>query len=294
MKTFVLLAAIFLFPLSVSAMEPERVFFRELPVPAGVQPPSDPSIPEIGWYRWTTRNFTVHSYDKAQGQYLFENIEQMKTWCLERWALPDLQFGASCQVFCAPNAETMKKLFNMTGSFGEARVTNGKLVTLLWITLDAKPTESIPPALSVVCLKELDAQRRLGYWVQRGIPVLNMTLPQIRRYLGDMAPMLQQDAKIYFSQGLFQMTEEEWKKLPVENKKLFDTQAAMMCLLVRKELGQKAFHAALAAGPQAYSALGYRDFAHLDSAYKRYVFYLVGDIVQNKTPDHYLQIEAVK
>jgi hypothetical protein len=292
-----LLLVILLSPALVSAQEPQQVYFSTLPVPAGIQPSSDPSIPAIGWYRWTTSNFVVHSYDKSQGQYLFENIEQMKTWCLERWALPDLKFNQPCHVFCAPDAETMKKLFNMTGSFGEGRQVNGRLQTILWITLDAKPVESVPPALSIVCLKEFDlqlGQNRTGYWVQRGVPVLSMTLPQIRRYFTELQPYLQNDSKVYFSQGILQMTEDEWKKLPPENKKLFDIEAGMMCLFVRKEFGQKNFHAALGSGSQLVATLGFRDFNHLDSSFKRYMFYLAGDVQQNKTPDSYLQIEAVK
>jgi len=293
-QSLVLSVAILLCPFSVSAMEPELVYIQNLPLPTGIQPPNDPSIsgPQlraVGWYRWTMpADFTIHAYDKAQGQYLFDNIVQMKTWCLERWGLADQQFSPPCQVYCAPDAATMKKLFNLSGSYGEIR--NGQ--ALLWLVLDAKPTESVPPALSVLLLKQMEG---VGFWAQRGIPILNMTLPQIRRYIVELSPNLQQDSPIYFSQALLQMTETEYKKLPPEKQKLFDSEAAMFCLFVRKEFGQKNFQSMLGAGSQGVTnVLGFRDFAHLDSAFKRYLFYIVKDVRENKTPDHYLQIEQVK
>lgn len=304
MKWFIFLLLVLF---STNAFSQDKVFFETLPVPEGVQPSSDPSIPNIAWNRWTTRNFTVHSIDVDQGKYLFNNIEQMKTWTFERWGLADIRFTSETanepnakpipqvKVFCAPDAVTMKKLFNMESSFGETRVENGKIkISHLWLVLDVKPSEVIPASLTVIALKEYEQQtnKKFGWWVHRGMPVLNMTLPQIRGNIVTIEGALGKDSGMFFSKALLEMTEENWKSQSPELKRLFDSQAATMCLLVRKEFGQDNFHAMMNQQASFQTVLGFRDNAELDATFKRYMVYLTQDIRQNKTPNDYLQIQA--
>ena len=277
---------------------PQTVYFETLPTPNGVQPSGDPSIPQIGWYRWTTKNFSIHSIDKTQGEYLFGNIEQMKSWCLTRWGLPDADFTAEARIFCATSTEEMKKLFNIDSSFAEVREEGGKIkISYLWLVNDVRPAEIVPPALTVICMKEFEKKnsQNIGWYAHRGMAVLNETLPQIRRNLGGLDAVLQKDSEIFFSKSLFQMTEADWKKQTPQMRQLYDNEAAVMCLLIRKEFGQKNFQSFLRAGPNVSSdwVLGFKTNGELDATFKRYMFYLVQDIKQNKTPDTYLQIVPV-
>lgn len=273
----------------------EKVFFDSLPVPIGVKSSVDPSVPQIEWNRWTTRNFVIHSIDLQQGQYLTDNIEQMKMWVLERWGLEDSDFSAEVSIWCVPDKSTMKKMFNFEDSRGEVIEENGKIkVSNLWIVLDMKPAETIPAALTVVALKEYENKHKVkfGWWVHRGLPVLNMTLAQIKNKLATLEKPLQNDSGMFFSKSLFSTKPQDLNNQTSEIRNLFDAQAAMMCLLVRKEFGQNNF--LIFIQDSNLQKLGFRDNGEIDSVFKRYMFYLIQDIKQNKTPDSYLQIIKVE
>lgn len=273
----------------------DKVYFEQLPVPSGVAPSQDPSIPKIAWNRWTTKNFTIHTIDFDQGEFLFQNIEQIKTWCLTRWGLPDIQFSTECRIFCAPTKEMMKKLFNIESSFGEARVdSDGKLIiSYLWLVLDGRPSETIPPALTVVSLKEFNFKYRLnmGWWIYRGIATLNATIPQIKNYIAQGAKIDNMTAS-----KIMVTTEADWKKLSVDQKRIFDAKAALLCLLIRKEHGQRKLLLFLKNSnynDDVKQYLGFTDLAAFDGAYNRFIANLFNDIRQNKTPDEYLLIEPL-
>lgn len=288
---------IFLILLIVSnnVFSQEKVFFDSLPVPVGIKTSVDPSVPQIAWLRWTTRNFVIHSIDFQQGQYLTANIEQMKVWVLERWGLETSDFSAEVRIWCVPDKATMKKMFNFDDSRGEVIEENGKIkISNLWIVLDMKPAETIPAALTVVALREYENKNKVkfGWWVHRGLPVLNMTLSQIKNKLATLEQPLKNDSAIFFSKSLFSTKPQDLNNQTLEVKNLFDTQAAMMCLLVRKEFGQNNFLSFIQ--DSSLQKLGFRDNGEMDSVFKRYMFYLVQDIKQNKTPDSYLQIIKVE
>ncbi|RDJ35234.1 MAG: hypothetical protein DWQ19_10495 [Crenarchaeota archaeon] len=288
------LFVIILLLLAGNCFAQKTVYFQTLPVPAGVQPSNDPSIPKIEWNRWTTKNFSIHSIDYDQGEFLFHNIEKMKSWCLTRWGLPDIQFSSECRIFCAPTKELMKKLFNLDNSYGEVKIQDGKIViSYLWLVLDSKPAEVIPPALTVICLKEFNQQYRLniGWWTYRGVPILNETLPQIRNNL------VRVNTENFSASSFFSMTESKFRTLNAEQRRGFDAEAAMMCLFIRKEFGQTKFQYFLKYDnfeDNVKKHLGFQNIAEFEKTFARYAANLSRDIKENKCPDAYLQIEAIK
>lgn len=273
----------------------DQVYFQSLPVPSGVEMSNDPTIPNIAWNRWTTQNFTILSIDPAQGEYLKDNIEMMKSWTLTRWGLQDIKFSKECRIYCAPNKETMKKLFNIDSSFAEVKGD----ISYLWLVLDGKPSEIVPSGLTIISLNEYQkvSGRNYGWWVHRGIPNINLTLPQIRNNMISIEASLQKDNEIFFSKSIFTLTETEWKKLPENQKKLFDLESAAMCLLIRKEYGQNLFLQFLNSSyseNELSNILGFSGYNNFDITFKRYLVNLTGDIRANKTPDHYLQVSSPK
>ena len=78
--------------------------------PSSYQPPANEDLKNLVWNKWNTNNFTILSIDQAQGEYLFNNLEAIKTWSLTRWGMSDLKYSAECRVFCVPNKNLMKKL----------------------------------------------------------------------------------------------------------------------------------------------------------------------------------------
>lgn len=272
----------------------EKVYFQNLPVPTGIELSNDPIIPNIAWNRWTTQNFTILSIDPVQGEYLKDNIEFMKSWTLVRWGLQDIKFNRECRIFCAPNKEIMKKLFNIESSFAEVKNN----VSYLWLILDGKPSEIVPSGLSIITLSEYERSigKNFGWWLHRGIPNINLTLSQIRNNMISIERLIQNDQEIFFSKSIFELTEIDWIKLSENQRRLFDLEAAAMCLLIRKEFGQSLF---LEFSNSKYSEvelnnfLGFSGYAKFDITFKRYLINLTEDIRLNKTPDHYLQISQL-
>lgn len=272
----------------------EIVYFQELPVPTGIKKSVDSSIPNIRWNRYKTQNFSILSIDINQGKFLETNIELMKTWSITRWGLPDNLYSIECRIFCVPDKETMLKLFNMDASFAE--VLGG--INCIWLILDGKPAETIPSALTMVSLSELEKDGyKFGWWLYRGLPNINLSLSQIKSNLIFIKPFIENDEGMFFTKSIFLMTKEKWEKLPVEQKKLFDAESASLCLLIRKEFGEKLFLKFIIT---AYSesdlneCLGYDSYNQIDGAYKRFIINICEDIVTKTIPDSYLQINKVK
>lgn len=277
----------------------EQVFFETLPTPVNVEESDNNLIPRVAWYRWTTKNFTIHSIDKRQGEYLFRDIEKIKSWTLTRWGLPDINFTTEARIFCAPDKETMVKLFNLDYCAWEVlKDKNENKINYLWIILDGDPAEILPAGVTSIALKEIEVQYDLkfNWWVYRAIPALNNTLPQIKQKLISIDPFLKKDSAIFYSKSILETTEERWNKFSKEHKDLFDQEAMYFCLLARKEFGESIFHKTLynASDKVAVNILGFSDFSDLDKRFYSYIIFLNEDIRNNKTPDSYLKVKKPK
>lgn len=265
--------------------------------------PTDPELQNLQWNRWTTENFTILSIDNNQGKWLHDNIEQIKAWCMTRWGFPDYKFTKECRIMCVPNKSLLKKLFNLEQASCEVRRKDGVIeISAIWLVLDDKPARTIPVYLTQVCLAEFEAKHNvtIGWWAKRGMSHLNGTLPDIRSQLMSLGTVIGQDQPVYVSEKMFTMTEDDYYKEKVENRKIFDQQAVALCLLLRREFGEAKLQGFLRISSRNSAedvlriVYGFSGFGHFDSSYVRYMRDLTSDISQNKTPDSYLEIKAVK
>jgi len=252
---------------------------------------------EEEWNRWETDNFIILSYDKGQGEYLYRNIEKMKDWVFARWGLPNVEFSGECKVACVPTKELMRDVYRLDGSYAEINRTEDKInFTRLYLVLDKSPAEVIPISLTDICFAEL-CQRNIeiGFWARRGMAILNGTLPQIREAI---VPLKDKEARdLFTSKALFSMTEKEWLVLQKESQEIFDQQAAVVCLLLRKEFGQSKFLTFLLTDnteKDMTDIFGFSTEKRFNEAFMRYLKNLSSDIDENKTPDSYLQITPNK
>jgi len=277
------------------AIGQQRRFTRDLPFPYGEAPKIDPELEDLEWHTWKTKNFVVCSIDYKQSAYLANNIEPMKKWLLDRWGLPNVDFGSECIVCCVPNRELLEKIFKINSSHGEVTCdANGKIIrSKLWLVLDDSPNNTIPIPLTLVCMKELEEQSgvNLGHWVHRGMGLLNGTPEQIKSVMNSRSFK----TTFFDTKKLFETTPEEWVKLSNDDRNSFDKEAAMVCLLLRKELGQDNFVKFLLSGAnekalvKVYGYSGHREFI---SKVKRYMEALSQDIFNRITPDDYLTVKA--
>jgi hypothetical protein len=280
----------------------ERVRFEELPQPNDQKIFIDPEIEGLNWNRFATPSFSIMAIDSGQGRYLQSNIEKMKEWTLSRWGLQNIPFSAECRVLCVPTRDMMQKLFRLDRSYAEVRRNESGRITLscLWLVLDGPPAEVIPSALTMICLAEHEQAKgvKFGFWAHRGIALLNGNLPRIRSNLAAMNEPIQQNHRLHFS-AAFRVTEDQYKKKPIEDQCLFDREAAMICLLLRKEFGQDNFLAFLSTegteGEKSfYRIFGFSSYGEFDATLNRYMLHLSSDIREGQTPDAYLSIENPK
>jgi hypothetical protein len=271
-----------------------------IPIPMTAEGDPDPFLKDKAWHRWTAKNFTVLSLDKAQGAYLAENLESIKKWTFTRWGFSDMDFSTECRVLCVQDKETMKKLFRVDGSRVESRKENERLkLHVIWLVFDKKPTECIPSAMTMICLTELEAKYNITipFWARRGMAVLNLSMPQIKGVLQHVQQAVTKKERMYFSSSMFSMTRDQFLQVDGGTQKIFDAEATVLCLMIRKELGQRNFLKFISVPNTEQNlekVLGFKSFGEFDKAFKRYLYYLPQDVVAGKTPQWYLEIEPVQ
>jgi hypothetical protein len=264
--------------------------------------PIDPALQNLVWNRWETRNFIILSLDEKQGLWLYKNIERMKTWVFLRWGLPDFDFPQriyskevgfepGCMILCVPNKEMMQKLWRKNKDHVETRKDIEGNITLNFAILD---NQSISKPLTVMCLKELEnkLKMQINPVFVRGMAALNETVPQIRNRIDFVGEQLQINNKLLFSKALLAMRDHNLLGIDERTEYLFDSQAAVFCLMLRKEFGGRKFTDFFMKATESTLGEVYK-FSGLDSfdrTFKRYMKNLSKDVKSGRTPDHYLQI----
>lgn len=260
----------------------------DIPTPSFAASIPEDELKDLSWIHFAVPDFVILSIDKQQGLYLSQNIQLFKTWILDRWGLDNLVFSKPVFVVCVPNKDLMSKLFQLKSSYSEVRMKNDKIDSIvLWLVLDAPPPDVIPNSLTIPVLEEFKqaSQWEMPFWVSRGMAMLNKTTTKIRediKYLSGIKTPLDIDA-------IVNMTEEKFKKLPEEQRKMIDKQCAVLTLLIRKEYGQDKLHLFLK--DNSLEELGFKNRKQFEGIVHRYYQNLMSDVVNNVTPDQYLDIK---
>lgn len=292
------LSSVFLFwVLLFVVVLPSGIRAQDIFYPYGTSEPADPELKNLEWNRYSVDNFTILSIDNSQGKWLSENIDSIRSWCLTRWGFPDSKLTKECRIFCVPNKFLLKKLFSLEQSKVEFRQENN----VMWLVLDEKPAKTIPSYLTQVALVEFEAKHSisLGWWFKRGSCILNGVVPDIKSNISGLNEMIKQDQPIFVSEKMFTMTEDDYKKESEANRSVFDREAVALCIMLRKEFGEAKLQGFLRISSKNNSqdvlkvVYGFDGFAHFDKQYIRFMRELTTDIVNNKTPDAYLDIKPV-
>lgn len=252
------------------------------------------------WNRWTSDNFVVLSLHDVQAQYLHQHLEAVKVWAYSRWGFYDIDFSAECKLICVDDPAIFEKMFGLTKTKVEIRRdANGKITqSVIFLLINDAPSHTVPTPLTEVCLAEFSQKydANFNWWTYRGMALLNGALDQIERNLSEFVPIIESNQPIFFSEGLFKMTKEQYMALPQDKQRLYDNCAMLFCLMLRKEFGQDKFHWFLKksseVGPESAlkEVLGFQSLDDFNRTFKRYIIDLMRDIRDKKTPPSYLQI----
>lgn len=232
----------------------------------------DPVI--LQWNRYTTKNFEILSVDDAQGKYLYDNIEFIKTWILWRWGIKDIDFSVDdnkqiirCKVVVVPNKELYFKLFNKKEPTWRVEIKDNKVEGVIWIiSEDVKWNTSIPTQLTEVILTnfEVNYQTKFPFWCKRGVTLLNSKYSDIKSSFNSTVD----------SKYVLEMTSESYLQLNVDQRAAFDSQATILCLWLKKEKNGKVFldflSASMAHPQSAIQTLGFDSYFDFDQKLKIY------------------------
>lgn len=253
------------------------------------------------WNRWTSNNFVIHAIADDQGRYLRENIEDIKKWILTRWGLPNTDFDVEVRLWCVDNRRLFEALYpNLKNSRVEVREKDDKITTIeAFLLLDDIPSKVLPEPLTEICIAIYAEKNNLnfGWWVYRGMSLLNGSESQIRSRLKDLSEKVLSNSSVFLSKTLFTTTKEEYTKLTEHEKKMFDDESMVLCLLLRKEFGESRVIEFLSKNDPEdglRAVYGFRGYKHFDKSFYGYMRDLVKDVIDGKTPTHYLLIQKVK
>lgn len=259
-------------------------------VPAGQQPKNE-ELQDLVWNRYTTENFTILSIENKQGKWLYYNIENIKSWCLKRWGLPNINFEKECRIMVVPNKELLKKLFNISESRYETRMVDGKLeIIAVWLSLDTEGdlVDVVPYFVTICSILEIDHKFNIksNLLLANGVAELNRSLSNIKDTIKiasivdgkDIVNTLSVDATKY-------------KKMSQEDSNNFELKSVVISLMLKKEFGESKFLRFLFSNKNTEDSLGLIYNFDPDSFTKSYVRYckdLSSEIKENKVPDFYL------
>ena len=261
--------------------------------PAGAQLVQN-DFQDLAWNRYTTDNFTILSIENKQGKWLSYNIENIKSWCLKRWGLPNIEFEKECRIMVVPNKELLKKLFNISESRYEARMVDGKLeIIALWLSLDSEEdlVDTVPYFVTICSLLEIDQKFNIksNLLLTKGMAELNRSLVKIKGNIKIASDIEGKD--IVNALGV---DSTKYKKMSQDDLKNFNSKSLIVSLMLRKEFGESRFLRFLFSNKNTNDSLGviYNfDSESFDKSYTRYCKDLASEIKSDKVPDFYLQVE---
>lgn len=270
-------------------------FVFALAMPAAAQSPD--IIKDKVWNRWTSQSFTIHTIANEQGEYLEGNLEGVKKWVLTRWGLTNIGFDVDVKLWCVKDRELFKALYpSLKGSSKvEVRKKDGKVEVIeAFLLLDDVPSRVLPKPMTEICMALFEEKNnvKFGWWAYRGMILLNGSEVQIRTRLKELSKI--EEESILSSKQMLTVTKEDYAKLTSQDKMLFDSEAMVACLLLRKEFGQnRMLHFLKEADPEKglQTIYGFKNYDHFDSSLHPYLRDLVRDVSEGKTPSHYLLIQ---
>ena len=256
---------------------------------------SEIDVKSLKWNRYTKDNFVILSIDNSQGEWLNKNIETIKKWCIIRWGFTENSDKPKkeCRVFCVPNKNLLKKMFGLEQSKVEIRRKSDQIdMTVMWLVLDDEPLRNIPSYLTQICLAEFEEKNKK----------LSLRADQennVRQQVASLSEVVKKDQPIFASDKMFTLTEDEYFKETGEYKKIFDKQAIVLCMMLRKEFGEAKLQGFLRLSNKndfqnvLHVVYGFSGFNHFDKQYIRYTRDLTADVSGGKTPDSYFEITPV-
>lgn len=251
----------------------------------------------ITWKCARTINFVILSLDEKQTLMWKAQLENIKEKSITRWGFANEPFGVECRVVILPNKQWMQKLYRISDSRTQVLYDNqGRIQRYsIFLAQDDNPMDYLPSSLIRIYLSQYEQNHhvKLGLWFSRGLGTLSLPTSQVKKRLVFMMDAMSKQPIPFSGKDVFAMDLASLQQYNAQQRTVYDAESVVMCLLLRKEFGQKNF-VKFVEGESSESALirvyGFNGFSEFDRTFKRYLFNLANDMMQNKTPDDYLNI----
>mgnify|MGYP003332606607 len=231
-------------------------------------------IKDLVWNKYSSENFTILGLNNEQAKTLAQDIKNIKNNCLKRWGLPYITANNEYRIMLTPNKELLKKLFGIQSSKIEFR--DG--VVAMWISADDLQ-DVLPEFLMMATLYESHPDSLFS--LRKGVSILSSSNNNVRNVLGRIS---ESTSEIDF----LNLSEKDYRKMSREKREKFDTESTVLCLMLKKEFGEYKFIEFLDKGDIGLYGFNNETFTR---SYQRYNKDLKNELLKNKVPDGYLNIE---
>jgi len=249
---------------------------------------ADEAYKNLQWNRYTTKNFTVISIDNKDGQWLFNNLDALKQKCINKWGITNIDFSAECRIMIVNDKDLFKKFFNLSEPRIEIRKKDNKTDIIgVWLCLVDKDYEDLEKVISEICFKDmLDKKERSKKFLEEGISLLSQPANKIKNLI---------DEGLTFDFSFLNKNEEDYKKMSENEKRNFSANSLTLCLMLRKEFGERKFLKLMFSKGDILSQIieiyGYKNKEDFEKTFKRYCLDLKDSIKKSDSVDRYFKIE---
>lgn len=228
------------------------------------------------WNKWETKHFAVISLDRSSGRSLTSEVEGNRNDALAAWGMRGSD-AVFCKIVLVPDEAMLQRLFGLKEPRCEVRRSGTSAPEAVSIWVDSNRVSRLP---SLLVEAEVAASNAPTF-VRRGVPLLASGPSIVREGI----------AKAPDTPLLSILDEKKSAELAKADQKGFDANCAILCLLLRKEYGPRAFGRA-AASPQSglHGSMGFASAEEFSGTFARYRKNLLGDVRESRTPDEYLRV----
>ena len=190
-------------------------------------------------------------------------------------------------------------MFGIDSSKVEVRRKDGDIeISVLWLVLEEKKPSQVAPYLARASFAEFEHQGLIvPWWFIRSAEILSSSGNEIKTILNGVTSF---DNKKLNCEAVFNTKLEEYQKLSDEDKKLFDQKCLVLCLMLRKELGEVKLQGLLTLENKnkiekvLNFVYGYSSIQEFEKKFSLFCNDLSRAVVKKEIPDSYLQINRRK
>lgn len=258
---------------------------------SNTEPEIDPELKGLQWNRYVNKNFVILSIDDRQGRKLSNNILDISSSFFSDWNLDNEELFNECRIFCVPNDNLLKKLFDVESSKVEIRKNEeGETdINVIWVSLNNNNEEVLSPYLTRVIF--FNSKLNLPWFFIRSAEILNSTKEEKNLILNSIVLFYEKE---HFScSDLFSVSFSDYSSFSKEDKLKFDSQIVVMVLMLKKELGSLKLSSFLKSKNKLDDKLskiyGYDGLKEFQVKYDMYFHDIAEDAKNNKVPLIYLE-----